>query len=83
VLARLLIADRDRRRAEQRGRNLVTAVSGPGVEALGPVPTYVPRRAGRWQFQVVLRAGDEGARADALQRVPAGVTVDVDPESLL
>jgi primosomal protein N' (replication factor Y) (superfamily II helicase) len=83
VLARLLVADPDRARGEERGRKLAATMSGLGVEALGPVPTYVPRRAGRWQFQVVLRAGDERARAAALQRVPAGVTVDVDPESLL
>jgi len=83
VLARLLVADPDRARAEQRGREVVSAVSLPGVEALGPLPMYVPRRAGRWRFQVVLRAGSAAARMAALERVPAGVTIDVDPESLL
>jgi hypothetical protein len=32
---------------------------------------------------VVLRAPDEAVRAAALERVPAGVAIDVDPESLL
>ena len=83
VLARLLVADPDRRRAEARGRSAVEAVAGPGVEVLGPLPAYVARRAGRWRMQVVLRASDEASRAAALERVPAGVAIDVDPESLL
>jgi primosomal protein N' len=53
------------------------------VEVHGPLPAYVPRRAGRWRFQVVLRAADDAARRGALERVPAGVAIDVDPESLL
>jgi hypothetical protein len=31
----------------------------------------------------VIRAVDEAARAAALERVPLGVAIDVDPESLL
>ena len=53
------------------------------MEALGPLPAYVPRRAGRWRMQVVVRAEDEARRAAALERVPPGVAIDVDPESLL
>jgi primosomal protein N' (replication factor Y) len=83
VLARLLVADPDRTRAEARGRQAAEAVEGPGIEVHGPLPSYVPRRAGRWRFQVVLRAADEASRATALERVPAGVAIDVDPESLL
>jgi primosomal protein N' (replication factor Y) len=83
VLARLLIADADRSRAEARGREAAAAVALDGVEVLGPLPAYVPRRAGRWRMQVVLRARDEARRAAALERVPAGVAIDVDPESLL
>ncbi len=83
VLARLLVADADRDRAEARGREAATAVSGDGVEALGPLPAYVPRRAGRWRMQVVVRADTEELRVVALERVPPGVAIDVDPESLL
>ncbi len=82
-LARLLIADPDRARAEARGRAAAEAVSRPGVEVLGPLPAYVPRRAGRWRMQVVLRAANPSERATALEAVPAGVAVDVDPEALL
>jgi primosomal protein N' (replication factor Y) (superfamily II helicase) len=83
VLARLLVADPDRERAESRGRAAADAVRVPGVEVHGPLPAYVARRAGRWRFQVVLRANDTVARAAALELVPAGVAIDVDPESLL
>jgi primosomal protein N' (replication factor Y) len=83
VLARLLVADPDRGRAEARGREAVAAVSVEGVEVHGPLPSYVPRRAGRWRFQVVLRAVNEARRAAALGLVPAGIAIDVDPESLL
>jgi primosomal protein N' (replication factor Y) (superfamily II helicase) len=83
VLARLLVADPDRDRAEERGRAAAEAASVPGVEVLGPLPSYVPRRAGRYRFQVVLRAPDAELRARALERVPPGVAIDVDPESLL
>jgi primosomal protein N' (replication factor Y) len=83
VLARLLVADADRERAESRGREAAEAVSIPGVEALGPLPAYVPKRAGRWRMQIVVRAETETLRAAALELVPPGVAIDVDPESLL
>ena len=83
LLARLAVADPDRSRAEERAAMVRDAVASEDVEALGPLPTYVPRRAGRWWMQVVLRAADEESRRAALERVPPGVVVDVDPESLL
>jgi primosomal protein N' (replication factor Y) len=83
VLARLLVADADRDRAEERGRRAAEAVAGGDVEVLGPLPSYVARRAGRYRFQVVVRAPTAEARALALERVPPGVAIDVDPESLL
>jgi primosomal protein N' (replication factor Y) len=83
VLARLLVADADPVRAESRAAEAATAVAGDGVEVLGPVPAWVPRRAGRWRWQVVVRAATEAARAAAMERVPPGVGVDVDPGTLL
>lgn len=83
VLARLLVADPDQRRAEERARVAADAIATPEVEVHGPLPAYVARRAGRWRFQVILRAPDDAARRTALERVPAGVAIDVDPESLL
>jgi primosomal protein N' (replication factor Y) (superfamily II helicase) len=83
VLARLLVGDPDRGRAEERGRRAAAAVAVEGVEVLGPLPSYVPRRAGRYRFQVLVRAPDAARRGAALERVPSGVAIDVDPESLL
>jgi primosomal protein N' (replication factor Y) len=83
VMARLLVADPDRRRAEERGHQAAAAVAAGDVEVLGPHPSYVARRAGRYRFQVVVRAPDAATRAAALERTPAGVAIDVDPESLL
>jgi primosomal protein N' (replication factor Y) len=83
LLARLLVADPDRGRAESRAAAAADAVAVEGVEVHGPLPAYVVRRAGRWRFQVVLRAASAERRAEALERVPAGVAIDVDPESLL
>jgi primosomal protein N' (replication factor Y) len=83
LLARLLVADADRGRAEERGRQAAAAVATPGVEVLGPLPSYVPRRAGRYRMQVVIRAADVASRASSLEGTPAGVAIDVDPESLL
>jgi primosomal protein N' (replication factor Y) len=83
VLARLLVADADPVRAEARAAEAAAAVQGEGVEVLGPVPAWVPRRAGRWRWQVVLRAATEAARAAALERVPPGIGIDVDPGTLL
>ncbi len=83
VLARLIVSDADREAAERRGREAAEAVAIEGVEALGPQPSYVARRAGRYRFQVVVRAPDTDRRLAALERVPPGVAIDVDPESLL
>jgi primosomal protein N' (replication factor Y) len=83
VLARLLVADADRARAKERGRQAAAAVAVAGAEVLGPLPSYVVRRAGRFRMQVVIRAPDAETRAAALERVPPGIAIDVDPESLL
>ena len=83
ALARLLVADADRRRGERRARAAAEAVSGPEVEVLGPLPAWVPRRAGRWRWQIVVRAPNEAVRAESVARAPAGVGIDVDPGSLL
>jgi len=83
VLARLLVADADRARAEERGRHAAAAVATDGVEVLGPLASYVARRAGRYRYQVLLRAPEATTRAAALERVPPGIAIDVDPESLL
>ena len=66
------MAERLRARATERGS---------AVAVVGPAPAYVPRRADRWRWNVVLRGADPVALLDG--DVPAPWSVDVDPESLL
>ncbi|MBP1704748.1 MAG: primosomal protein [Chloroflexi bacterium] len=66
------MASRLRERAEERG----TIAS-----VIGPAPAYVPRRAGRWRWNVVIRADDPAGLLDGDPGPPW--SVDVDPESLL
>jgi len=51
------------------------------VSVAGPAPAYVPRRGGRWRFNVVLRGRDPRTLLDGDPGPPW--SVDVDPESLL
>jgi primosomal protein N' (replication factor Y) len=66
------MAERLRARAAERGLAVVVA---------GPAPAYVPRRAGRWRFNVILRGPDPRGILDGDPGLPW--SVDVDPESLL
>jgi primosomal protein N' (replication factor Y) len=54
---------------------------GLRVSVLGPAPSYIARRAGRWRWNVVLR----GDRPVELLGTPPGApwSIDVDPDSLL
>jgi len=53
----------------------------PGARLLGPIPAWVPKRAGRWRENLILRSPDPLP----LVRGLAGrdVSVDLDPETLL
>jgi primosomal protein N' (replication factor Y) len=51
------------------------------VTLAGPAPAYVPRRGGRWRFNLVLRGADPVAVLGGDPGPPW--SVDVDPESLL
>jgi primosomal protein N' (replication factor Y) len=79
------LEDRDAALAEAelmlaRLRERATAMAA-GVTVLGPVPAYIPRRAGRWRFHVVLRGADPVAVLGGDPGAPW--SVDLDPESLL
>ena len=51
------------------------------VSIAGRAPAYVPRRGGRWRFNLVLRGADPVALIGEDPGPPW--SVDVDPESLL
>jgi primosomal protein N' (replication factor Y) (superfamily II helicase) len=77
--------DRDAARAEGRAmaeRLRARAAGMPSpISIAGPAPAYVPRRGGRWRFNLVLRGADPVALLGGDPGPPW--SVDVDPESLL
>ena len=86
-LTRLVHTSSGEARAEKESRRVAEVLRGAcvdgnvaGVEVIGPTPCTVPRIRGRWRWQVLLRAARPGELLDALQ-LPAGWTVDVDPQS--
>jgi primosomal protein N' (replication factor Y) len=77
--------DREAARGEARAmaerlRTRAAALPSP-VTLAGPAPAYVPRRRGRWRFNLVLRGIDPVAVLGGDPGPPW--SVDVDPESLL
>ena len=77
--------DREAARAEGRAmaERLRTRAAGmpSPISVAGPAPAYVPRRGGRWRFNLVLRGADPVALLGGDPGPPW--SVDVDPESLL
>ncbi len=84
---KLTVGMEDRDAARAAGREMAellrvrAADRSLAVTVAGPAPAYVPRRAGRWRFHVVVRAADPRAVLDGDPGPPW--SVDVDPESLL
>jgi primosomal protein N' (replication factor Y) len=77
--------DREAARAEGRAmaerlRSRAAGMPSP-ISIAGPAPAYVPRRGGRWRFNLVLRGADPVALLGGDPGPPW--SVDVDPESLL
>jgi len=84
---KLTVGDEDREAARAAGREMAerlrarAAALGLAVTIAGPAPAYVPRRGGRWRFNVVLRGSAPLAVLDGDPGPPW--SIDVDPESLL
>lgn len=86
-LVKLTVALPERDAAEAAGRAMAerlrarAAERAAAVQVVGPAPAYIPRRAGRWRFNLVLRGPDPVSLLDGGLEAPW--SVDVDPESLL
>jgi primosomal protein N' (replication factor Y) len=86
---KLTVGLEDRDAARTAAREMVECLRaraaehpGPGaVSIAGPAPAYLPRRGGRWRFNVVIRGRDP--RAVLADDPGPPWSVDVDPESLL
>jgi primosomal protein N' (replication factor Y) len=55
--------------------------AGSGARLLGPIPAWVPKRAGRWRENLILRAVDPLPFVRALGG--RDISIDLDPETLL
>jgi primosomal protein N' (replication factor Y) len=86
-LVKLTVAIADRDGAEREAAAMAERLRslamerGARVTVIGPAPAYIPRRADRWRWNVVLRGDDPAALLDGGLEPPW--SVDVDPESLL
>jgi primosomal protein N' (replication factor Y) (superfamily II helicase) len=84
---KLTVGDEDRDAARAAGREMAdclrrrAAERGVAVSVAGPAPAYVPRRGGRWRFNVVIRGAAPLGVLDGDPGPPW--SIDVDPESLL
>ena len=60
-------------------RTLISAADG--ARLLGPIPAWVPKRAGRWRENVIVRVADPLPLVHAV--AGRDISVDLDPETLL
>jgi primosomal protein N' (replication factor Y) len=80
-------------KAAQKGRDLITHLTTPGLEVLGPAPAPIARLRDRYRFQILVRAADHPSRSrllgpwltDLRQTLPKTLilTVDVDPYHMM
>ncbi|MFM2161614.1 MAG: Primosomal protein, partial [Pseudomonadota bacterium] len=95
-LALVRLDGEDRDRVMEAARELAVALRRglpAGFDVLGPALAAMPRLAGRWRVQVVLRAADAGRLHAWLTRARPGLeavarrgvhaTIDVDPRHLM
>jgi primosomal protein N' (replication factor Y) len=93
-LASVLVSSPNRAKAEEIadeiGRALAAASRGRYVRVSGPAPAPLERLAGKWRFQILVRASERPVILSVLEaaipeRPPGGaqVAVDVDPQDLM
>src|SRR3989344_3446199 len=86
-LIKLVFSHPDRAKAlalSERAVNLLRQEGSPGIEIIGPIPSFIMRLRGRFRFQVILKSV---ANVDfdfyPLLAKLADADIDIDPESLL
>ncbi|HHT9139183.1 MAG TPA: replication restart helicase PriA [Candidatus Tripitaka californicus] len=68
---------------------LLTKVTTPGVEVVGPAPAPIPRIKNQFRWQLSLRSPHSEAIKELLEGIPGGttggvrITIDIDPYSML
>ena len=88
-LIRLVFAHGDERAARVEAQRLAAALRRAArewdmseVDVGGPAPAYPPRARGAWRWHVIVRGPEPRLLLDKIA-VPAGWTVDVDPQSVV
>jgi primosomal protein N' (replication factor Y) (superfamily II helicase) len=69
-----------RRAAEMR--SAIRRLGASDVDLIGPAPCYRRRVAGRWRWQIIMRASEPGTLLSQFDW-PAGWAIDVDPVTML
>lgn len=95
-LVNCIAIDEDERAAKEKIESLaeqlqeIASALGAGIELLGPAPAPLAKLKGRYRWHLLLRAPDRGALEELVREVGRrhhhalqGITVDVDPQSLL
>jgi primosomal protein N' (replication factor Y) len=89
-LARFLLRDRSESRCRDESVEMANELArhadqhGVKIDLLGPAPAFAAKIRGQYQWQIVLRASEEGFDA-LLDDLPArpGWIVDIDPSTML
>ena len=76
------------REKAERQFTALEALKTPHTVVLGPNPAFLPKLAGRYRYQIILKIKNEAGispklRTALTEAVSAGWTVDVDPDNLL
>lgn len=87
-LVKLRFADANPKKAQKKAddaRRLLEQKNDFPVEILGPLPAFISRLRGKYQYYIFLKvpAGRNRELYDYLKTLPASADIDVDPESLL
>lgn len=87
-IVKLRFADANQKKAEKKGadaRKVLEKQNGFPVEILGPMPAFIAKLRGRYQYYIFLKVplGHSRELYDYLKNLPSSADIDVDPESLL
>lgn len=57
--------------------------NNPGIEVIGPNPSFYEKRGGHYYWQLVIKADQRGILLEVIKQLPAGFICDIDPSNLL
>lgn len=71
--------------AERAAESLAATIKqrGEKLSVEGPTPSFHEKVAGKYQWQLIIKAKQRGELLDVIRNLPAGWTYDIDPINLL